>query len=73
ILPYFRRSDIAYTPSISLPFTTLRRRRLTMGSRSFRRRTGTPVVEPSTMTGEMTALSPALFDELDDLDPPSDG
>lgn len=61
-LPLFRRSGIAYTPSISSPFTTLRRRRLTLGSRRSRRR-GTPLIEPSTMTGEMTALNPALFEE----------
>ncbi len=72
ILPYFRRSGIAYTPSISSPFTTLRRRRLTLGSRSFRHRDGAQMVEPSTMTGEMTALSPAMFDDLEDLDSPSD-
>ncbi|MFC7375982.1 threonine/serine exporter ThrE family protein [Brachybacterium sp. GCM10030267] len=65
-LPYFRRSGIAYTPSISSPFTTLRRRRLTLGSRRFRRRRGAQVVEPSTMTGEMTALSPAMFEDLED-------
>nr|WP_245354709.1 threonine/serine exporter family protein [Brachybacterium sacelli] len=78
IVPYFRRSDIAYTPSISSPFTTLRRRRLSLGSRGRRRRDGQQVVEPSTMTGEMTALSPSMFEDLEDLhvlqdlDPPHD-
>lgn len=71
VLPYFRRSEIAYTPSISSPFTTMRRRRLSLGSRSLRRRNGPQLVEPSTMTGEMTALSPAMFDELEDFDPPA--
>jgi uncharacterized membrane protein YjjP (DUF1212 family) len=74
LMPYFRRSGIAYTPAISSPFTTLRRRRLSLGTRSMRRRRGTAVIEPSTMTGEMTALSPALFEdvELEDLEPPAD-
>ena len=75
IMPYFRRSGIAYTPAISSPFTTLRRRRVSLGSRSMRRRHGAPVIEPSTMTGEMTALSPAMFEDpslLDDLEPPPD-
>lgn len=75
IMPYFRRSGIAYTPAISSPFTTMRRRRLSLGTRSMRRRRGTAVIEPSTMTGEMTALSPALFEDadlLDDLEPPAD-
>lgn len=75
IVPYFRRSAIAYTPSISTPFTTLRRRRLSLGSRRRRRRDGQEVVEPSTMTGEMTALSASMFEDfedLEDLDPPQD-
>ncbi|WP_422115383.1 threonine/serine ThrE exporter family protein [Brachybacterium sp. UNK5269] len=75
IMPYFRRSAIAYTPAISSPFTTLRRRRLSLGSRRLRRRHGATVVEPSTMTGEMTALSPAMFEDpsfLEHLDPPTD-
>lgn len=75
IMPYFRRSGIAYTPAISSPFTTLRRRRATLGSRRIRRRHGTPMIEPSTMTGEMTALSSTMFDDpsvLEDLEPPSD-
>ena len=75
IMPYFRRSGIAYTPAISSPFTTLRRRRLSLGSRRMRRRHGAPVIEPSTMTGEMTALSAAMFEDpsaLEDLDPPPD-
>lgn len=74
IMPYFRRSGIAYTPAISSPFTTLRRRRQSLGSRRIRRRRGTPVIEPSTMTGEMTALSSAMFEDLsflEDLDPPA--
>ena len=75
LMPYFRRSGIAYTPAISSPFTTLRRRRLSLGSRRQRRRHGAPVIEPSTMTGEMTALSSTMFEDpsfLADLDPPSD-
>jgi hypothetical protein len=74
-MPYVRRSGIAYTPAISSPFTTLRRRRLSLGTGRMRRRRGAPVIEPSTMTGEMTALSPALFDDadlLEDLEPPAD-
>ena len=73
-MPYFRRQGIAYTPAISSPFTTLRRRRLSLGSRRMRRRRGAPVIEPSTMTGEMTALSSAMFEDpsfLEDLEPPS--
>lgn len=77
IMPYLRRGDIAYTPAISAPFTTLRRRRLSLGGRRMRDRRGAPVIEPSTMTGEMTALSSSMFDtgelaELADLEPPSD-
>ena len=75
VMPYVRRSGIAYTPAISSPFTTLRRRRLSLGTRKMRRRSGGPVIEPSTMTGEMTALSPSLFDDpelLEDLEPPAD-
>jgi len=75
LMPYFRRSGIAYTPAISSPFTTLRRRRLSLGSRRMRRRHGAAVIEPSTMTGEMTALSSTMFDDLsflEDLEPPSD-
>ncbi|MDN5820032.1 MAG: threonine/serine exporter family protein [Brachybacterium sp.] len=75
MLPYFRRSGIAYTPAISSPFTTLRRRRVSLGSRRIRRRRGAAVIEPSTMTGEMTALSSTMFDDLsflEDLEPPSD-
>jgi uncharacterized membrane protein YjjB (DUF3815 family) len=75
LMPYVRRSGIAYTPAISSPFTTLRRRRLSLGTGRMRRRRGAPVIEPSTMTGEMTALSPALFDDadlLEDLEPPAD-
>ena len=73
-MPYVRRQGIAYTPAISSPFTTLRRRRLSLGSRRMRRRRGAPVIEPSTMTGEMTALSSAMFEDpsfLEDLEPPS--
>ena len=70
-LPYFRRSGIAYTPSISTPFRTLRRRRLTLGSRSFRRRGSVPAAaEPSTMTGEMTALSDSLLEDAEGWEPP---
>ena len=72
LMPYFRRSGIAYTPAISSPFTTMRRRRLSLGSRRMGRRRGAPVIEPSTMTGEMTALSSTMFDDpsfLEDLDP----
>lgn len=58
-----RRSGIAYTPMISSPFTTLRRRRLSLGSRRRRGLRGHAVVEPSTMTGEMTALSPSMFED----------
>jgi uncharacterized membrane protein YjjP (DUF1212 family) len=75
LMPYVRRSGIAYTPAISSPFTTMRRRRLSLGSRRMRRRHGAPMIEPSTMTGEMTALSPSMFDDpsfLEDLEPPSD-
>lgn len=61
------RSSIAYTPSISMPFTTLRRRRMSLGTRSSRRRRGIAVVEPSTMTGEMTALSPSMFADLPEV------
>lgn len=61
-----RGRQIAYTPMISMPFTTMRRRRLSLGPRrSARGRDGVAVVEPSTMTGEMTALSPSMFEELD--------
>ena len=75
LMPYFRRSGIAYTPAISSPFTTMRRRRLSLGSRRVRRRRGAPVIEPSTMTGEMTALSSTMFEDpsfLEDLEPPSE-
>ena len=75
LMPYFRRNVIAYTPAISSPFTTLRRRRLSLGSRRTRRRRGAQVIEPSTMTGEMTALSSSMFDDpsfLEDLEPPPD-
>src|SRR5690606_41387070 len=75
IMPDFLRIGNAYTPPLSSPFTTMRRRRLSLGTRSRRRRRGTAVIEPSTMTGEMTALSPALFEDadlLDDLEPPAD-
>jgi uncharacterized membrane protein YjjB (DUF3815 family) len=75
LMPYVRRSGIAYTPAISSPFTTMRRRRLSLGSRRQRRRHGAPVIEPSTMTGEMTALSATMFEDpsfLADLDPPAD-
>jgi uncharacterized membrane protein YjjP (DUF1212 family)/uncharacterized membrane protein YjjB (DUF3815 family) len=69
ILPRFRRRGIAYTPAISAPFTTLRRRRVTVGPRMFRRPGQVERIEPSTMTGEMTALSPAMFEEIIE-DPP---
>ena len=74
IAPYLRGGGIAYTPAISSPFTTLRRRRMSLGSRRLRRRGGAPVLEPSTMTGEMTALSSTMFEDVDleDLDPPAD-
>lgn len=58
--------QIAYTPMISMPFTTMRRRRLSVGTRRRARgRDGVALVEPSTMTGEMTALSPSMLEELD--------
>ncbi len=60
-----RRTSIAYTPMISMPFTTLRRRRSSLGTSRLRTRSGIPVVEPSTMTSEMTALSPSMFEDLD--------
>src|SRR5699024_3637365 len=63
LMPYVRRSGIAYTPAISSPFTTMRRRRISLGSGRVRRRRGAPVIEPSTMTGEMTALSSTMFDD----------
>ncbi|MGO1600177.1 MAG: threonine/serine ThrE exporter family protein [Brachybacterium sp.] len=75
LMPYFRRSGIAYTPAISSPFTTMRRRRISLGSGRIRRRRGAPMIEPSTMTGEMTALSSTMFEDpsvLEDLEPPSD-
>lgn len=59
------RGQITYTPVISSPFTTQRRRRMSLGLRRSRRK-GRPVpLEPSTMTGEMTALSPSLLEELE--------
>ena len=61
-LPHGR---ISYTPIISSPFTTLRRRRMSLGLRRSRRKGRTAHLEPSTMTGEMTALSPSLLEELE--------
>lgn len=60
-----QRDRIAYTPDISSPFTTLRRRRMSLGLRRSRRKGRAVVVEPSTMTGEMTALSPTLLEEVE--------
>lgn len=70
LIRYTRRNAIAYTPTISSPFTTMRRRRVSLGLRRRWRRGRPTTVEPSTMTGEMTALSPAMFDELPDLEDP---
>ncbi len=79
LVQHTRRNAIAYTPTISSPFTTMRRRRLSLGShrplgsRRRGRRGGPQPVEPSTMTGEMTALSPSMFEDsegLPDLEDP---
>src|SRR5699024_7921406 len=79
LLPHTRRNAIPYTPTIYSPFTTMRRRRLSLGSRRLpgsrrrERRGGPQPVEPSTMTGEMTALSPSMFEDsegLPDLEDP---
>ncbi|MFC0675807.1 threonine/serine ThrE exporter family protein [Brachybacterium hainanense] len=66
------RSAVSFTPVIAAPFTTLRRRRLSMVPRRRRLRTAPEIsVEPSTMTGEMTSLPPEIADALEaDLDPP---
>lgn len=60
-----RRIGVAHIPVISAPFTTLRRRRASIGPGWRRRRGQGLVVEPSTMTGEMTALSPSMLEELE--------
>ncbi len=60
-----RRTGIAYTPVISSPFTTLRRRRASVSGLWRRRRGQGVIVEPSTMTGEMTALTPAMLADLE--------
>lgn len=65
LLARLPRGRIAYAPVISTPFTTLRRRRMSLGLRRSRRKGRTAHVEPSTMTGEMTALSPTLLEELE--------
>lgn len=59
------RASVPYTPVIAAPFTTLRRRRASLSGLWKRRRGQAAVVEPSTMTGEMTALSPAMLEELE--------
>ncbi|MGY5766188.1 threonine/serine exporter family protein [Brachybacterium sp. DNPG3] len=64
LLGRLRRTTIAYTPMISMPFTTLRRRRSSLGLGRSGRRDAIALAEPSTMTGEMTALSPSLLDDI---------
>lgn len=60
------RTAVSFTPVIAAPFTTLRRRRLSIGPRRHRRRGVTePIVQPSTMTGEMASLPPEIADALD--------
>ncbi|MCL6422831.1 threonine/serine exporter family protein [Brachybacterium sp. JHP9] len=56
-------SGWAYTPVVSAPFSTVRRRRLTLPKR---RKRDAGRTEPSTMTGEMTALPPSLLQEAQD-------
>lgn len=51
----------AHTPVVAAPFSTVRRRRLTLPRRRSR---DAGRIEPSTMTGEMTALSPSVLQEL---------
>ncbi|PWH07766.1 hypothetical protein DEO23_03925 [Brachybacterium endophyticum] len=63
----------AYTPVVSTPFQTPRRRRLTL---PHRRRRDAGMVEPSTMTGEMSALPPSVLHDLQqelDLEDPTSG
>ena len=61
-----RRTGIVYTPVITTPFTTPRRRRATISRQ--RRRRGIGVLEPSTMTAEMAALTPEMLEELERFD-----
>ncbi|WP_152351756.1 threonine/serine exporter family protein [Brachybacterium subflavum] len=61
----------AFTPVVATPFQTPRRRRLTLPRR---RRRDAGRIEPSTMTGEMSALPPSVLHDLQqelDLDAPS--
>jgi uncharacterized membrane protein YjjP (DUF1212 family) len=63
----------AYAPVVATPFHTPRRRRLTLPRR---RRRDAGRVEPSTMTGEMSALPPSVLHDLQqelDLEDPTAG
>lgn len=58
----------SFSPVVATPFTTARRRRMSLSPRRRALRRGAAVVEPSTMTGEMTALSSADISELEAVD-----
>lgn len=62
------RSAVPHVPVIAAPFTTLRRRRASLAMPWRRRRGQIARVEPSTMTGEMTALTPAMLEQLEQID-----
>lgn len=69
LLPATSRAAAGFTPVITAPFTTLRRRR-GVASSTRRRRSTTAALEPSTMTGEMTALSPEMVERSRDVPEP---
>ena len=58
----------SFSPVVATPFTTARRRRLSLSPRRRAVRQGAATVEPSTMTTEMTALSSADISELEAVD-----
>lgn len=58
----------SFSPVVATPFTTLRRRRMSLAPRRRALRRGNVAMEPSTMTSEMTALSSADLAELEEVE-----
>src|SRR5690625_470958 len=79
LVQHTRSDAIAYTSTTPPPFPTLPRRRPSLGphpplgSRRRRRRGRPPPRQPAALRGEMTALSPSMFEDsegLPDLEDP---
>lgn len=64
LIPARTRSAVSFTPVISAPFHTQRRRRMSLRPRRRRQGSTEAIAVPSTMTSELSSLPPELAESL---------